>query len=189
MWADAQRDGRPATAGVPCSMAANMAERKTWTQSECCTWQNSVGGHNREFQLHLSPGSTSQVVSKSVYVSQCLSDSLAKTVPNHLATDSGDYHPVVSKYCKELNLKSLHWSQPAWKVTLQHHSRLNRPTWLMSKMTFSPAFWHQSLMSEYRQLTVIIYHVSYSLTVDRPCMHSCLVLSRRCLFLRKNHDF
>ena len=47
MWANAQRDGRPAeyrwrpmlnaavwltpTAGVPCSNAANIGERKTWT--------------------------------------------------------------------------------------------------------------------------------------------------------------
>jgi len=69
MWADAQRDGRPgeyrwrplrqfcssilcttpqsfltSPAGVPCSNAANTGERKTWTQSEFCTWQNSVRG-------------------------------------------------------------------------------------------------------------------------------------------------
>jgi len=69
MLADAQRDGRPAeyrwplckssvipilvprrkvwrrpAAGVPCSNAANIRERKTWTQSEYCTWQNSVRG-------------------------------------------------------------------------------------------------------------------------------------------------
>ena len=31
-------------AGVPCSNAANIGERKTWTQSEFCTWQNSVRG-------------------------------------------------------------------------------------------------------------------------------------------------
>jgi len=30
------------TAGVPCSNAANIGERKTWTQSEVCTWQNSL---------------------------------------------------------------------------------------------------------------------------------------------------
>jgi len=30
--------------GVPCSNAANIAERKTWTQSEFCTLQNSVSG-------------------------------------------------------------------------------------------------------------------------------------------------
>jgi len=58
MWADAQRDGHPAeyrwcpllnaadwltpTARVPCSNAANTGELKTWTQSEFCTWQNSV---------------------------------------------------------------------------------------------------------------------------------------------------
>jgi len=29
-------------AGVPCSNAANIGERKTWTRSEFCTWQNSV---------------------------------------------------------------------------------------------------------------------------------------------------
>ena len=25
-------------AGVPCSNAANLGERKTWTSSEFCTW-------------------------------------------------------------------------------------------------------------------------------------------------------
>ena len=29
---------------VPCSNAANIGDRKTWTQSEFCTWQNSVRG-------------------------------------------------------------------------------------------------------------------------------------------------
>jgi len=32
------------TARVPCSNAANVGERKTGTQRECCTWQNSVRG-------------------------------------------------------------------------------------------------------------------------------------------------
>jgi len=31
-------------AGVPYSDAANIGERKTWTQSEFFTWQNSVRG-------------------------------------------------------------------------------------------------------------------------------------------------
>jgi len=69
MWADAQRDGRPAeyrwrpvrkfhnsihcttpqsladaAAGVPCNNAANIGEAKASTQSEFCTWQNSVRG-------------------------------------------------------------------------------------------------------------------------------------------------
>ena len=70
MWADAHHDGRPAeyrwhclrkfrnsmflvprhkvwlmpAAGVPCSNAANIGECKTWTQSEFCTWQNSITG-------------------------------------------------------------------------------------------------------------------------------------------------
>ena len=70
MWANAQRDGRPAkymwrpfqsaavsfllprckvwltpAAGVPCSNAANI-EGKTCRQSEFFTWQNSVGGRS-----------------------------------------------------------------------------------------------------------------------------------------------
>jgi len=69
MWANAQRDGRPARGGaicgsslipflvprrrvwltptgrVPCSNNANIGECKTWTQIEFCTWQNSVRGH------------------------------------------------------------------------------------------------------------------------------------------------
>jgi len=69
MWADAVHDGRPANivgalckssiipflvprhkvwlktaARVPCSNAANIGERKTWMQSEFCSWQNSVRG-------------------------------------------------------------------------------------------------------------------------------------------------
>ena len=69
MLADAQRDGRPAEyrwrplrkfrnsircttpqslADARCwsavQYAANTGERKTWTQSEFCTWQNSVRG-------------------------------------------------------------------------------------------------------------------------------------------------
>jgi len=56
MWANAQGDGRPAeyaqrrkvwltpTTGVPCSNAAKIGEREIGTQSECCTWQNSVTG-------------------------------------------------------------------------------------------------------------------------------------------------
>jgi len=67
MWADAQRDGRPAeyrwlplrkfrnsihcttqqsladaSAWVPCSNAANLGEHKSWTQSELCSLQHSV---------------------------------------------------------------------------------------------------------------------------------------------------
>jgi len=58
MWADAQRDGRPAeyrwrpllnaavwltsTARVPYSNPANIGERKTWTKREFYTWQNYV---------------------------------------------------------------------------------------------------------------------------------------------------
>jgi len=34
------------TARVPCSNAANIGERRTWTQSEFCTWQNSVRGQD-----------------------------------------------------------------------------------------------------------------------------------------------
>jgi len=69
MWADAQRDGCPAEYGgalcessvipflvprrkfwlttaarVPCSNAANVELRKTWTHSEFCMWRNSVRG-------------------------------------------------------------------------------------------------------------------------------------------------
>jgi len=68
MWADAQRDGRPAEYRwrpllkfgnfIPCTTpqsftdapllecrnAANIRERKSWTQSEFCAWQNYVTG-------------------------------------------------------------------------------------------------------------------------------------------------
>ena len=33
-----------AAAAVPCSNAPNIGERKTWTQSELCSWQNSLRG-------------------------------------------------------------------------------------------------------------------------------------------------
>ena len=31
-------------ARMSCSNVANIGERSTWTQCECCTWQNSVRG-------------------------------------------------------------------------------------------------------------------------------------------------
>jgi len=34
----------PAAVPVPCSHTANIGERKTWMQSEFCSWQNSVRG-------------------------------------------------------------------------------------------------------------------------------------------------
>ena len=37
-------DAHYSTTRVLCSNAANIGERKTWMQSECCTWQNSVTG-------------------------------------------------------------------------------------------------------------------------------------------------
>ena len=40
---------RPA-AGVSCSNAANIGERKTWTQSEFCMWQYSVRGGGKSLQ-------------------------------------------------------------------------------------------------------------------------------------------
>jgi len=64
MWANVQRDGRPAKyrwrpllklrsapqiladapTRVPCNNAVNIGQRNTWTHSEYCTWQNSVTG-------------------------------------------------------------------------------------------------------------------------------------------------
>ena len=32
------------SARVPCRHPANIGERKTWTQSELCSWQNSIRG-------------------------------------------------------------------------------------------------------------------------------------------------
>jgi len=68
MWANAQHDGCPAkyrwcrllnaavwllpTARVPCSKAANIGEQKIWTQSEFCTWQNSVRGQE-PLKMHI----------------------------------------------------------------------------------------------------------------------------------------
>jgi len=71
-WANAQCDGRPAeyrwrppdecgkvwlmpTAPVTCSNADNIAECKTWTQSEFCTWQNSVRGQQPPKCIHTVP--------------------------------------------------------------------------------------------------------------------------------------
>jgi len=40
-------------ARLPCSNAANMGERKTWTQSEFCTWQNSLRGARAPENVHI----------------------------------------------------------------------------------------------------------------------------------------
>ena len=42
-------------ARVPCSNAANIGERKTWTQSEFCTWQNSVRGNSSQKCIYNDP--------------------------------------------------------------------------------------------------------------------------------------
>ena len=71
MWANAQRDGRPAkhrwrpllnstvwltpTARVLCSNTTNIGECNTWTQSEFCTWQNSVRGQEPPKMIYSVP--------------------------------------------------------------------------------------------------------------------------------------
>jgi len=42
-------------ARVPCSNAANRGERKSWTQSELCTWQNSVRGKSARRCMYSVP--------------------------------------------------------------------------------------------------------------------------------------
>jgi len=39
-------------AGVLCSNAANIGERRTWTQSEFCTWQNTVRGNSPRKRIY-----------------------------------------------------------------------------------------------------------------------------------------
>jgi len=43
---------------VPCSNATNIGERKIWTQSEFCTWQNSIRGQEtpKMYVYCISPG-------------------------------------------------------------------------------------------------------------------------------------
>ena len=43
------------TARVPCSNAANIGERKTWTQSEFCTLQNSTRGKSPRKCIYTAP--------------------------------------------------------------------------------------------------------------------------------------
>ena len=71
MWADAQRDGRPAeyrwhlllnagvgltpTTRMPCTSAANIGQRKTWTESEFCTSWNPLRGNSPWKCLYSAP--------------------------------------------------------------------------------------------------------------------------------------
>jgi len=51
------------TARVLCSNTANIAERRTWTQSEVCTWQSHKSEINspQRYHVHFSAGAiTSQ---------------------------------------------------------------------------------------------------------------------------------
>jgi len=44
---------------VLCSNAANIEERKTWTQSEFCSWQNSVRAQEPpKMYIHSEPQKT-----------------------------------------------------------------------------------------------------------------------------------
>jgi len=69
-WADTQRNGRPAEyrwrpllnaakfASRPlleCSNADNIGEGKNWTQSEFCTWLNSVRGKSPQKCIYSVP--------------------------------------------------------------------------------------------------------------------------------------
>ena len=40
---------------MPCSNTANIEERKTWTQSEFCSWQNSVRGQDPQKCIYSVP--------------------------------------------------------------------------------------------------------------------------------------
>jgi len=110
MWADVQRDGRPAeyiggilcessvisflvprrkvwptrtpAAGVPCSNAANIRERKTWTQSKFCTGQNSVRGKNPQKCIHHVPARET-AKHRAKFGWPPLSDVAAVTKPRH----------------------------------------------------------------------------------------------------------
>ena len=83
MWADAQRDGRPAEYRwrplrkfrnfIPCiprlnvcwrpllecravnAASANIGQRKTWTQNEFCSWQNSVRRQGPQMCIYSVP--------------------------------------------------------------------------------------------------------------------------------------
>jgi len=44
-----------AAAIVPCSHNANIEECKTWTQSEFCSWQNSIRGQEPSKCTHSAP--------------------------------------------------------------------------------------------------------------------------------------
>ena len=41
--------------GVLCSNTANIKERKTWTQSEFCSWQNSIRGPQPQKWIYSVP--------------------------------------------------------------------------------------------------------------------------------------
>jgi len=43
------------TVRVPCSNVANIGERKTWTQSQFCTWQNSARGKSPRRSIYSVP--------------------------------------------------------------------------------------------------------------------------------------
>jgi len=43
------------TAAAGVLSTANTGERKTWAQSEVCTWQNSVRGKNPQKCIHIIP--------------------------------------------------------------------------------------------------------------------------------------
>jgi len=43
------------TARVPCSNSASIGKRKTWAQSEFCTWQNSVRDKSRQNCIYSVP--------------------------------------------------------------------------------------------------------------------------------------
>jgi len=70
------------TTRVPCNNAANIGECKTWTQSEFCTWQNSLRGKSPRKCIYSVPA---QEMAKhhAKFGWLLLSDVTAVTKPRH----------------------------------------------------------------------------------------------------------
>ena len=120
-----------AAARVPCSNGANIGERRTWTQSETCSWQNSVLGQEpSKCIVYSSPGDGQtfcKILLTSIERRRCSKTrnrlKFAGVAQTHqqISAVSGSKFTIVWKHLKEILLfnKFFRLSIPALAANIQ----------------------------------------------------------------------
>jgi len=102
---------------VPCSNAANIGERKTWTQSEFCTRQNSVRRQEPRKCIYSVPAVPAQGTAKhrATFGWPPVSDVGAVTTPRRETCWNVLWRPKLPKRSQPLVGRSSSYSEDMWR--------------------------------------------------------------------------